>query len=582
MKKIIPILECLGINNAISLDDDHNQQPARKSTDVMIDNVILNSDVLFSEEEKTIIYDSGIGTLNDAMYNDAIPEALKNKLLEASNHHKSDSSLEELEAFFDKTSISYKKITKIEECKSETVRSAIWFLDKEIDGTNILGRAAAEIKSNTVAGTDSIIVVFTKETSLEDLNYSWDKRYRYLKEELDLDDKVAEELAYSFFVVSKIAFLGKKKYGVEAAIQYLSNVIIDSLCGFCIKKTISAMEEMQKIALHEVEAASRGITKDNSELFLFNNMISEGEHNLYYHLRALQNLRMQYEYINRHEHLWKYVACMKMIAEVSGDDSDKIISTFESITDQFDWTHLQFINTAVNKEYADISYGDVYELKTIKPDGKKDDYIGVVITQPCDCILRNNGTFSRRAKNLSLLLFKAYDFKQKIDSIKTDSKNNTIELRNLRNKAIFIEKDHEGHYLYINAEKSEFEIKIDPFILDLTSLDKDGRAIILDEDELKEKANQTKISGWKAHIDYIKHNTEVIYNRITELKDEEHADKTIGAAYGIEFSSNEKEFSIRRLGCMDKNLVNYVVSHFTSNEYRIGKPSLLTLSEEPQ
>lgn len=579
MKELIPILECLGINNAISLDDDHNQQSVRKSSDVMIENILLNSEVLFSEEEKTIIYDSGIRTVNDAMHNDAIPEELKNKLSDASNPPNSSSSLEELETYFENTSISFKKITKIEKCKSEAVNNAIWFLDKEIDGANILGRAVAEIMGNTADGSDSIIVVFTKDNSLEDLNISWDKRYRYLKEELELDDNAANELAYSFFVVSKTAFLDIKKHGVEAAIRYLSNVIIDSLCGFCIKKTILAMEEMQSIALHEVETASRGITKDNSELFLFNNMISEGEHNLYYHLRALHDLRMQYEYINRHEDLWKYVACMKMIAEVSGgNDSDRIISTFESITEQFDWTHLQFINTAVNKEYADISYGDVYELKTIKPDGKTADYIGILITQPCDCILRNNETFSRKAKNLSLLLFKVCDFKRKLDQIKTDLN----KLRRLRNWAILIEKNLEERYLYINAEKSEFEIKIAPFILDLTSLNNEGRAIILDEDGIKEKTVRTKISGWKTHMEYIKRNTEVILNRITEINDTENADKFIGEAYGIEFSSEEKEFSIRRIGCMDKNITNFIVSHFASNEYRIGKPSLLTLSEEPQ
>ena len=43
MTRLIRILDCLGIRNAISLDDDHNQQSVHKGTDVLIDNVIMNS-----------------------------------------------------------------------------------------------------------------------------------------------------------------------------------------------------------------------------------------------------------------------------------------------------------------------------------------------------------------------------------------------------------------------------------------------------------------------------------------------------------------------------------------------------------
>lgn len=190
-----------------------------------------------------------------------------------------------------------------------------------------------------------------------------------------------------------------------------------------------------------------------------------------------------------------------------------------------------------------------------------------------------NSTGMKGGVSYKLLLFKAHNFTLELDSLKTNPQR-IIKLRNLRNKAILIKQDSEGSCLFIDAEKSEFEIKIAPFILDLTSLDKDGRAIVLSESELEERIIKTKISNWKEYIGYINENSNIVVNQISEFKNLDFADKAIGKIYGIEFSCSEKEFSIQRIGCMDRKLTDYIVSHFTSDEYRIGKPSLIALSEE--
>ena len=383
MKDLIPALESLKINVAISLDDDYGMtyDSARLETLSVNDFLLLFQDRL-SAPEITEIEDSGVLTILNLSTSEYISSATKEKVLGIIKGEQSTpQELQFLEGGFKDSPVVFKKYVAMDTIPFNSEEGAIWFIDKEIGKRDILPEIIPRLSKNTLQGVDTIVVVFTSDSNMEDLNNSWGRRYDYLVNNLSIENESAESLSYSFFVVlkSKISeFLSINEY---AARDYLGRVLMASMSGYCTYKII------KKIQCHSGNAFSRllEVAKSSNQRTFQNiqyNMVKEGEPNVYHAFKSILDYMQEFEYSDGFEQYSRYIMAMKRLARIPRQDSETInAQSLKDLLDHYDWAQFQFIHKDVNKTFADITYGDVFRLSYSVALDECRPYIGVLITQ---------------------------------------------------------------------------------------------------------------------------------------------------------------------------------------------------------
>lgn len=488
MKNLIPVLESLGIDVAISLDDDYEPEfNLSKLGTIKIYDFLRTYHDYFSDSEITEIEDSGVPSVLAFFQSDTVSSATKKKARNALAHFKESQTppaLEFLEKGFEGSSIAFRKVSNLEAFPFESLGGSICFIDKEIDDRDILSTIIPRMNINCDAGKATIVVVFTSDISLADLNTSWQKRYEYCTRDLGLEPKMAECLSYSFFVVLKKGIEDKLKKAEEAALKYLSDILIASMSGFCTYYIIQKMRAHSGKAFDRLDKFAKDVNQKTFQNIQYN-MLKEGEPNIYHAFKSVFDYMQKLEYMGEFEQYRRYIMAMKRLARIPKQDEEEISAqSLKDILKHYEWAQFQFIHNDVNKTFTDIARGDVFKLI----DANASSYVGVLITQSCDCIIRKGKDHTqRKASRFTLVLFEEKPLSQtdiekpKDTASDKDKQTWRNRIRNLRNNAIILscEEGDDAKASYIDVGAPNADIQILPFILDLASLSEEGKAFLL-------------------------------------------------------------------------------------------------------
>jgi hypothetical protein len=276
------------------------------------------------------------------------------------------------------------KIPTMDERLLNSEKGTIWFIDKEIKNHEILHEIVPQLSKNCNRSVPVIIIVFTSDNDLAELNSSWNKRYEYLIHDLAVDEESAEWLSYSFFVVLKRKIEDHLPEDIEGAETYLDEILSASMSGYC---TYQIVQEMRFHGENAVEHLL-GAAKDSNQRTFQNiqyNMIMEGEPNVYHAIKNILDYMQELEYMAGFEQYSRYIMAMKRLARIPQQPSETIgAQSLEDILRNYEWTQYQFVHKDVNRTFADIAYGDVFKLNCSVHSDECRAYIGILITQPCD------------------------------------------------------------------------------------------------------------------------------------------------------------------------------------------------------
>lgn len=582
MNRLISILDGLKIQKAFSVDDDYSLSGKLTIELISIDDYFLAYREKFSPEEIQLIEDEGFSTVGDLLSDSSFPREIKSKVTRVFEN--ANSVLSVFEKEFQGTPIEFKKFSKPDEITEDEEDGILWVLDKEICGEDVLRAFLPKVASHDrILGT-WIFLVFTYDDAFDKMNESQDQRLHYLQDEIGLTEEIAKRLSYSFFVVSKKKLIEKLEHNEIAAQRYIESVIVESLHGFCIYNVLRLMKSFAYDSFVELEEA----TKDSQKATikgLYYNLKYEGEHNLYFALSHIQNFMQEKIYSHNYHQIGKYLLCLKKLALIPEKEVDLWASLLPDYINHYEWAHLQFLHEYINADYSDIAFGDTFIIEKASMFSKEQDCVGVIITQPCDCVLRTqkNDKFERKAKDFTMLLFPIMHFS--ISQLKSLSEQNKDKwertIKTIRNNAILIGKKAEGELgetliEYFDASSPVMSINIASFIADLTTLSDKGKAIIPDLLALEQTIKQKKPQCWEAF--YPSFSDEINAFIETERKvPAEHFNELIERIYNIPFCKESNCFSIRRIGRLESNLAEFISSNYVSHTYRTGKNSLLTL-----
>lgn len=594
MKDLIPVLESLSIGTAISLDDDYDTayDPATQGM-LRVTDILSIYHERFAENDIEEIDVSGVITISDLFQCGTISADIKGRikaLLMDLKAQQTPRVLQFLEAGFKDTSVVFQKCPSLKSFHNSG-EGTIWFIDKEISDDNILPKIIPTLWEDREQKASVIIVVFTSDDSLAELNGSWKKRRDYLVKELGMEFDSATLLAYSFFVVLKSEvskLLEKNEY---AARKYLSGILTASMSGYCTCQIIQEMRNHAKNAFDRLLE----VAKDSNQRTFQNihyNMVKEGEPNVYHSIKSIFDYMEELEYTAGCEQYRPYIMAMKRLARIPPQQNTEALSaqSLKDILRHYEWTQFQFIHRDVNRNFEDIAHGDVFKLNCLAVSEKRSHYIGVLITQPCDCIIRKDkGITKRSASAFSLVLFDEEhiyreQLEQPIHTAEAKTTSNWINLiRKLRNGAIILSKNEleDGPIAsYIDACSPIRAIQIPSFILDLASLNVEGKAVLLKTEELKLAIDQNKTGNWHEYFPLLEE--EIAQHRakieMLSAKMGNDAEDILCSLYGAAFSTKDCRFCVERVGHLEDNMVELISYNYITHTYRAGKNSLLSLS----
>lgn len=595
MKDLIPVLESLSICTAVSLDDDYGVEYDPKTLGTLrVDDFLSAHHEGFAGTELEAIEDSGAIFIYELIQSEVISNDIKEKVkanLRDLKEQQTPSVLKFLEAGFKDSSIAFRKCPSLEGLRYDSGKGTIWFIDKEIGDDNILPMIIPKLWKTCENLAPVIVVVFTSDDSLAELNGSWIKRRVFLTEDLGMENEAAKQLAYSFFVVLKSEISKLLAINEYAARKYLSKILTASMSGYCTWRIIQEMHNNAENAFDRLLE----IAKDSDQRTFQNihyNMIKEGEPNFYHAIKSIFDYMEELEYTVGCEQYSPYIMAMKRLARIPHQQDAEALSaqTLKDILCHYEWTQFQFIHRDVNRNYADIAHGDVFKLNCSPGFEKDSTYFGVLITQPCDCVLREEkGTVRRNASKFDLVLF---DIKH-IHKNDLEPPEKTAEVREiqkwgsriqkLRDGGIILSKDNDDDDTvasYIDASSSKKAIQIPQFILDLASLNNEGKAVLLDKNDLKCAVEQNKTGNWKKYSSILDEDVALHREQIELLHSKlgNEATRVICALYGVAFSAEDSRFCIERIGHLEDNMAELITYNYITHTYRAGKNSLLSLN----
>ncbi|MEY8229991.1 hypothetical protein AALA82_00025 [Oscillospiraceae bacterium 50-16] len=580
MKALIPVLSSLDICRAISLDDDHVLASKMRNPEfISIDDFFHACNEEFTGDEQNTIEDSGVSTVGELLENMLLPQELKDKVNRVVNSKSEPlAALSFLADGFKESDISYQTLDDVNEVENTSNEGTIWFLDREMGGRDVLPEVVSAISHRYVGGINPcLIVVFTSEDTLMNLNDSWNKRFDFLSQELEIASEISEVLAYSFFVISKKAVIERREKNEQAAICFVEEILINSLIGYCTFNVVAKMRQYSQQAYDCLLTVVKDAQKSTIETIQYN-MVKEGEPNIYHSLNTIHSFMQEEQYTKQFDSVEKYILAIKRVTQLKNFQSKRIIKqSIEDIILHHDWAQYQFVHRDTNISYQDISYGDVFRI-----DNQEHSCIGILITQPCDCVLRTdndqNTTVRRKANLFTLLVY---------EGLSCNKANFSGEVHNIHNNGIIYEyeldQEHDNWKIsYIDITKRKSVLQVTPAILDLTSMNSDGKSVLLSEEQIKKLVNEKKTQNWEGYMLEFQKNISTIREMIQFLSEKipgeiDKLEQVLQSIYNVPISLRNQEFLIQRIGHLDTNLVEFASYHYTTHTYRTGKNSLIAL-----
>ena len=325
--------------------------------------------------------------------------------------------------------------------------------------------------------------------------------------------------------------------------------------------------------LNQFEEFTKKVTFERLSTFRYN-VENEGEHNIYKLMNNVMNLM---ELQNYRELMMKDVnyinAFKKVISNTERkNQNEERLQTLKLINEEYLWNKYQYIDSDINLGFEDIQFGDAFEIELSdfykkKYELSESKVIGVIISQSCDCIVRKD-TGKRKKSMIEVLLFEE---RQGIDSTLCD---------NLFNNGIFLFKNKDNEpSSYILNNSSIGMICIDDALLDLTSLNINGEAVILEDDVLIKEIELKKPVVWneKSFMYENLKKERIIGSEIDEQLIDVKV-RLLEARYGIKYLDDQQKFSLKRIGRLIYNNAHTILNNYISNISRIGKESPNTVN----
>lgn len=579
MEQLRQLLKCLSITHLISVDDEN-----ASSVDVsMYDSIDLSSTIItsapcLSPEDITQLDDSGALTLGE------VKSSLPDIYSKLTNFLSSKSEVPSALSFVNEVFASIESPAFISlssfsiECIPEECGKVLWFLDKEMNGQNILSTTIPSIM-DLKFGTH-IIMLLTSDQGLQELNKSWTDRFQYLHSTLgDQYRKQAEEAAYCFYVLTKSeieSLLSKDKK--DRAQKKLCQRITDALIGFSAYHICEQLRSFTSTAEQRLIEIARNLSQESLSTLNYN-MTFEGYGNVYRAFRDIQSCFLEKEYIKSFSKCSSYISAMKKMQSFPDTSRTAFKTNIINFLQCYDWTKYQLLQTDCNNAFLDVSYGDLFRIKT-----RTHYAIGILISQSCDCVIRNikrkKDTFvGRNASMFSLLLYPEKELE--IKSALSDYDPTADDIKDLRESSIIysLERINSTHHIvkYILVKGTSAKlIQLNPFILDLTSLNSDGTATICDVSDII-KREKTKI--WSEYASSCQTQVTQATDRIKLLQENlgEHSADIIEDLYSVPFDFEANQFCIQRIGRLNSNLVELAYREFLSHSYRVGRAPINAL-----
>lgn len=569
MIKLRPVLKNLGINQIVSIDDDYEND---------VNEELKNQEILYYEKlvglssaEKDYLYDSGF-QLVDELFEDK--EETGQKILDKiityskTEQNKKTSPLIWLENTISEIgsqTLNYIKLSNSVKIDTINKENTLWILDKDMKGTDSIFKSISRIKNN-FENQINIFAIYTHDYLLEELNQEWEKRFDYLVG-MGFPEEIARNLAFEFYVICKPI---NPKMPEKTVFK---KVVLGSIIGHTINSVFNEMKNAKTNVLNQFEEFTKKVTFERLSTFRYN-VENEGEHNIYKLMNNVMNLM---ELQNYQELMMKDVnyinAFKKVISNTERkNQNEERLETLKLINEEYLWNKYQYIDSDINLGFEDIQFGDTFEIELSDFYKKKFDLleskvIGVIISQSCDCIVRKD-TGKRKKSMIEVLLFEE---KQGIDSPSCD---------NLFNNGIFLfnNKDNKPSS-YILNNSSIGMICIDDAILDLTSLNINGEAVILEDNILIKEIELKKPIVWnEKSFMYENLKMERIIGSEIDEKLIDVKVRLLEARYGIKYLDDKQMFSLKRIGRLIYNNAHTILNNYISNISRIGKESPNTVS----
>lgn len=569
MIKLRPVLKNLGINQIVSIDDDYEND---------VNEELKNQEILyyeklvgFSSAEKDYLYDSGF-QLVDELFEDKEETGQKilDKIITYSKTEQNEKTspliwLENTISEIGSQTLNYIKLSNSVKIDTVNKENTLWILDKDMKGTDSIFKSISRIKNN-FENQINIFAIYTHDYLLEELNQEWEKRFDYLVG-MGFSEEIARNLAFEFYVICKPI---NPKMPEKTVFK---KVVLGSIIGHTINSVFNEMKNAKTNVLNQFEEFTKKVTFERLSTFRYN-VENEGEHNIYKLMNNVMNLM---ELQNYQELMMKDVnyinAFKKVISNTERkNQNEERLETLKLINEEYLWNKYQYIDSDINLGFEDIQFGDTFEIEL--PDFYKKKFnlleskvIGVIISQSCDCIVRKD-TGKRKKSMIEVLLFEE---KQGIDSPSCD---------NLFNNGIFLFKNKDNKpSSYILNNSSIGMICIDDAILDLTSLNINGEAVILEDDVLIKEIELKKPIVWnEKSFMYENLKMERIIGSEIDEKLIDVKVRLLEARYGIKYLDDKQMFSLKRIGRLIYNNAHTILNNYISNISRIGKESPNTVS----
>lgn len=569
MIKLRPVLKNLGINQIVSIDDDYEND---------INEELKNQEILyyeklvgFSSAEKDYLYDSGF-QLVDELFEDKEETGQKilDKIITYSKTEQNEKTspliwLENTISEIGSQTLNYIKLSNSVKIDTVNKENTLWILDKDMKGTDSIFKSISRIKNN-FENQINIFAIYTHDYLLEELNQEWEKRFDYLVG-MGFPEEIARNLAFEFYVICKPI---NPKMPEKTVFK---KVVLGSIIGHTINSVFNEMKNAKTNVLNQFEEFTKKVTFKRLSTFRYN-VENEGEHNIYKLMNNVMNLM---ELQNYQELMMKDVnyinAFKKVISNTERkNQNEERLETLKLINEEYLWNKYQYIDSDINLGFEDIQFGDTFEIELSDFYKKKfnlleSKVIGVIISQSCDCIVRKD-TGKRKKSMIEVLLFEE---KQGIDSPSCD---------NLFNNGIFLFKNKDNKpSTYILNNSSIGMICIDDAILDLTSLNINGEAVILEDDVLIKEIELKKPIVWnEKSFMYENLKMERIIGSEIDEKLIDVKVRLLEARYGIKYLDDKQMFSLKRIGRLIYNNAHTILNNYISNISRIGKESPNTVS----
>lgn len=581
--KLKELIGDIGISKIISIDDEWEQAEEHDSlsiSDISLNEFVSQKAIRINEKQKEVISNVQINTVKELLENKS-DELIKLREKVCKKLEKKEYVIpEELKAIEDiaeDLGIPIHRAADKESVDYDNIGKNLFIIDIEMakqprDDSDQVVQTIIDINQKRQDKLDLIVIYSNNDNSAVFDDFEDKKRY--------VQEKLKENITYNCVLIAhQICGLTKVK-NQDILATKLAETIENALLGhilfnyyqFEITKTNTVFNQLFSIPHEKLDPL---FFNSFFEGELFIDMLEKTRDGISYkiELNEIKNerynniLQMIQKVANRKSEKYND----ELIAKTSNRKKEdyRYSITKKSIETQSckNITPYTLIDYSINKKYSNIASGDIFKIKYYSNQHNSlIESIGVLLTRDCNLVVRYDNKFAKikRDKNIGKLLLYNLQEIEKFDVNKI--KNN-----------VFIPIVIDDEYYYLEKIKSDSIINIPLQVLDLCSLNEDGKAILPSDLEkwiryktyLSKKYFCDKIQEINDSICSLKHQFEEACATKEVFENDYLIDLLIGMNFSIEFSIKDMEFSVTRIGRLEEHRTLDLIQELSADSSKI-------------